>query len=307
MFAEKACAIEPENEWGHRLRALCLISLRRKKESIAAAKEAVRVGPNEINALLTLADLYHQLDYFHEMGEVSQTMLKIAPGSSAVHNTAGIAHLNIGNLTSAEKHFREALRLDPSSAGARNNLGLVELRRDGGTAEAIAHFEAALRLDPAGDYAIENIRASRGITKFLVTAIAFVPLLAAALFILPGLGLILILGILAIGISGLIKSIGSTSGLSKEMRTILKAGGYRSRARNSLRSAAIAAKVAFKFLLPVYLIAFVGIALKTLGLFYGSDGLKYAAYLALLAAGATFYLIGMNRKFEEVDRKARGK
>jgi hypothetical protein len=134
-------------------------------------------------------------------------------------------------------------------------------------------------------------------------ALAFIPLMAAAVFVLPGLALIALLLCLVLGISAFINSVGSTSGLSKEVRTMLKAGGYRKRIKNSFRTAAKAVKFQFTHLLPVYIPAFIAVALKVCALFLVSDRLNYGAYLALLVAGIILYFIGVATKFEYLQQK----
>jgi len=48
--------------------------------------------------------------------------LRLDPGYAEVHNNLGIALARKGRLEDAEGHFKEALRLRPDFAGARNNV-----------------------------------------------------------------------------------------------------------------------------------------------------------------------------------------
>ncbi len=61
-----------------------------------------------------------------------------------------------GNTDRAIVHLRNAVSADPSSAKARNSLGIV-LAQKGMLDEAITHFRAALALDPSFDQARRNL------------------------------------------------------------------------------------------------------------------------------------------------------
>ena len=59
-----------------------------------------------------------------------------------------------GDLASADEKLRSALRIDPHSLAALNNLGIV-LAREGKPAEAIPFYQEALRVRP-GDLATKR-------------------------------------------------------------------------------------------------------------------------------------------------------
>jgi Flp pilus assembly protein TadD len=66
-----------------------------------------------------------------------------------------------GRLADALVEFREAVRLDPGSAQAQNNLGLA-LVQTGNAAEAVTHFQAAVGAKPDFREARQNLeRAQR--------------------------------------------------------------------------------------------------------------------------------------------------
>jgi Tfp pilus assembly protein PilF len=65
-----------------------------------------------------------------------------------------------GKLSQAAEQLYEALRLNPNSAEAHNNLGLVFLAA-GKPQEGLAHFSAALRLKPDLAGAPENLRCAQ--------------------------------------------------------------------------------------------------------------------------------------------------
>jgi Flp pilus assembly protein TadD len=61
-----------------------------------------------------------------------------------------------GKLNEAVEQLNEAVRLNPNSPEAQNNLGLVLLMR-GDAAQSIAHFSNALRLRPDFKLAQDNL------------------------------------------------------------------------------------------------------------------------------------------------------
>jgi Flp pilus assembly protein TadD len=65
----------------------------------------------------------------------------------AEHTELGTRALEAGDLASAERHFRDAVGLDPESSGARADLAAV-LMLQGRWEEAHAELQEALRLDP---------------------------------------------------------------------------------------------------------------------------------------------------------------
>jgi Flp pilus assembly protein TadD len=60
--------------------------------------------------------------------------------------------------TDAERHYREALRLEPGLARTQVNLGNILARR-GAFAEAAARYRAALKSEPRSVEARANLRA----------------------------------------------------------------------------------------------------------------------------------------------------
>ena len=87
--------------------------------------------------------------------------LEVFDGSAFVHGNLGEHHAREGDVEAAVHHFREAVRLKPSSAQQRNNLGSY-LGQKGRLDEALVELEQAVRLDP--DYA----RARMGLAGTLI-------------------------------------------------------------------------------------------------------------------------------------------
>ncbi|MEV6607919.1 tetratricopeptide repeat protein [Kutzneria sp. NPDC051319] len=156
--ARQALASNPDSEWAHRLQSLALHKLRRHEEAIAAAREATRLAPHQwqqyvvlVTALIPLLD-----KHYVEATEAADQAVQLAPLQAETHLTRGVLNGAKGNLPEAERNYREALRLDPENAAARNNLATIELRSNNLEA-ATAGFAAALAENPRLQVARDNI------------------------------------------------------------------------------------------------------------------------------------------------------
>lgn len=76
--------------------------------------------------------------------------------AQALYMQAGTLDESPSTYAEAEELYREAIRLDPSLAVARTNLGNIRFRR-GALQEAIQHWQDASRIDPKQPEAYYNI------------------------------------------------------------------------------------------------------------------------------------------------------
>jgi tetratricopeptide (TPR) repeat protein len=154
--ASTAIALAPELSLGHTARARALLSLERFKEGETSANEAIRLDPEDSDTQVVLAaallgrgryaealaaaDKALSLEPESESAlglravalemsergsgweEAADETLAVAPGSSLTQALAGSAHLVRGGERKAPEHFREALRLDPTSEYAQAGL-----------------------------------------------------------------------------------------------------------------------------------------------------------------------------------------
>jgi Tfp pilus assembly protein PilF len=82
--------------------------------------------------------------------------LRVNPRSALAHNNMGFALAQQGQLNEAVGHYQHALRLRPDYAYTHNNLGLA-LAMQNKLAEAITAYTAALRLMPNYVNALNNL------------------------------------------------------------------------------------------------------------------------------------------------------
>jgi tetratricopeptide (TPR) repeat protein len=156
--AGQALASNPDSEWAHRLQSLALHKLGRHDEAVQAAREAVRLAPHQWQQYVVLVtSMIPRLDvHYGEAAWAADRAVELAPLHAETHLTRGVLAGARGNLPDAERNYREALKLDPENAAARNNLATIELRGNNLEA-ATAGFAAALAENPRLQVARDNI------------------------------------------------------------------------------------------------------------------------------------------------------
>ena len=88
-------------------------------------------------------------------GEYLQAV-RLDPASANARNNLGVALTRQGKLDEAIAQFTQALRLAPDNASGHNNLGALLARR-GRYAEAIQEYAAAARLAPGSPAVLDNL------------------------------------------------------------------------------------------------------------------------------------------------------
>jgi Flp pilus assembly protein TadD len=96
-------------------------------------------------------------DYHDEFG-LWAAVLQSQPQNPIAHHSLGYIYDQRGDTTAALAHFREEVRLDPSSGKAHNALA-VALVKSGAYAEAAAEFAEADRLMPSNELLRINLAA----------------------------------------------------------------------------------------------------------------------------------------------------
>jgi Tfp pilus assembly protein PilF len=84
--------------------------------------------------------------------------LVVDPKHAKAHNNMALASIDLGELETAEAHYRESLAITPQSA-IYNDLGFV-LEREGLSDEAVEMYRKAIKLDPASASAHYNLGSS---------------------------------------------------------------------------------------------------------------------------------------------------
>lgn len=223
-YAQKAIAIEPDEEWAHRLRSIILSKLGKNKDSLKSAEEAVRLAPYLSATLQTLVMAYLDSNKPRKARDIANKMVENHPESDESFLSLGLVNLRTNHLYQAEKCFREALRINPTNSLARNNLGVAVLRqenrptttfnrnysnsllRNQPQSEAMEHFTEAIKLEPNNQLIIQNLKNQFNYSIYVFLIISLIPFGLLSFMVFPG-GTV-VMGLLAI--LGLIKLMGET-------------------------------------------------------------------------------------------------
>lgn len=120
----------------------------RVPEAIAHFDASLRIRPDNVPALLNLAQIEEQQGRPAEAAERLRAALRIDPTETVALVNLATLDAKTGRLEEAKAGFTEALRIgSPDDYLAHNGLGVV-LLREGKMADAVDHFREALRLRP---------------------------------------------------------------------------------------------------------------------------------------------------------------
>jgi tetratricopeptide (TPR) repeat protein len=180
--ADAAVACDPEDEWGHRLRAEALIELMRADEAYAAALEATRLAPDYPPAYSMLARAAQAHGKRQEAERAARHAVELDPEDPGAHHALGEVLFDQHRYGLSADAFADALRLDPEDARTLNNFALARLQ--GKDAEGTAEqFESAARLDPRLDYVRWNILHTGTAGRLYVLRRATIALLLVAVLV----------------------------------------------------------------------------------------------------------------------------
>ncbi len=140
-----------------RLLALALVRLDRKHEAFDAARSAVAKGPSLWQTHHTLAHVCLAIPgQSGAAWEAARQAVELGPLDADTHAMMGRVAVETRDQATAERALREALRLDPEHAVARNDLGRLQLLRKDHFGAA-SHFAQAAASDIRLDVAVHNI------------------------------------------------------------------------------------------------------------------------------------------------------
>lgn len=175
--ARQAIAMNPEDEWPHRLLAVVLLNGGNSKDALRSAREAARIAPHELETLHALALCLAGSRKHEEAKQTADALLELHPHAALAHQTAGAVAAIRRDWVVAERHFREALRLEPDDADVAAALGEV-LQRLGRREEAGEALLAAARADPT-DHSIRKSLGRLGLPVALLGGVGVFKVMAS--------------------------------------------------------------------------------------------------------------------------------
>jgi tetratricopeptide (TPR) repeat protein len=164
---------EPEAEWAFRLRSQIFTENGEPTRALEAARLCAGKAPYSFQSIHCLFWAEASYGNYDDAEKTLARLRELGPGSSSSHEAAGYLALNKKKLKEAENHFLEALKINPESVSALNNLGVVylNLARQGKgrhyQKKSVEMFERAVRTKPTFTKGQENIKsASSNLIKF---------------------------------------------------------------------------------------------------------------------------------------------
>ncbi|MEH2207255.1 MAG: tetratricopeptide repeat protein, partial [Nostoc sp.] len=124
------------------------------EEQVIAQEQEKR--QDKVTSLINEADRFSEAKKFEEAAVKYKAALRLDPNSIIAHNNLGNALSDQGKLEEAIAAYQEALQIDPNFAIAHYNLGLA-LYGEGKLSEAIAAYQEALQIDPNFAIAHNNL------------------------------------------------------------------------------------------------------------------------------------------------------
>ncbi len=123
--------------------------LREGKDHLALVRfvESSTLDPYNALTFNKMAITYSRLARFPQAQKAVTRALRLYPEYANAHNTRGILHLANHRYGKAARSFREAIRLDSTSAVFQLNLGTALLNQGDYRAGRVA-YQRALQLDP---------------------------------------------------------------------------------------------------------------------------------------------------------------
>ena len=105
--------------------AYILKSQGKTDEAIKAVEAARALYPNDINLLLTQADIYFQLKDMKKYGELIQIAIQIDPNNPQLFFNLGVISFEQGKIDEARNNYEKAIELKEDYGDAYLNLAIV--------------------------------------------------------------------------------------------------------------------------------------------------------------------------------------
>jgi cytochrome c-type biogenesis protein CcmH/NrfG len=120
-------------------------------EEIRQLEGVLQKDPQNLQALVSLGNLYFDTNQSKKAIEAYERALQIDPKNPDVRTDLGIMYRQVKDYDRAIKEFREAARLDPTHKNSRFNLGVVLQHDKKDVKGAIQAWEDFLRVEPTGE------------------------------------------------------------------------------------------------------------------------------------------------------------
>ncbi|MCA8942250.1 MAG: tetratricopeptide repeat protein [Planctomycetes bacterium] len=155
-FARRAVVAAPNEAYARVVESDVLHSRGWLDEAESAAREAIRLDANYSSGFACLAEVLASRKKWREALDAADEGLRLDPEDDACANARAICLTKLGRRAEAVATLEGTLTRDPGDASAHANLGWTALH-DRDYSKAERHFREALRLNPTSEWAREGV------------------------------------------------------------------------------------------------------------------------------------------------------
>jgi len=137
----------PNNQFAWKVLGASLEQKNKDLESLFAKKMAVKLVPNDSEAILNLANIFYKLENYKDAEINLKKVIKLNPNFAIAYCNFGNVLQKTGKFKEAEENYLKAISLNPDLIEAYYNLGknLEEMNRP---FDALINYKKAIKLNP---------------------------------------------------------------------------------------------------------------------------------------------------------------
>ncbi|MBD3420352.1 MAG: tetratricopeptide repeat protein [Chitinivibrionales bacterium] len=154
---KQAAAIDPRNSNIYANMGVAYEQLGQNRKAIEALSQAVNLDPGNVDARLNLASMYAAMNRHNEAINQFKQVISL-DGSNPVALT-NLAKLLVGKkqLTEAKHYLREAIAYEPNNADAHWELANIYWKQDKNYKDAEKEYRIAIRIEPTSQVYYNNL------------------------------------------------------------------------------------------------------------------------------------------------------
>jgi len=100
------------------------------EKAITAIKDARKVDSNDVNLIITEANIQIKMGNKAEFGKLMEEAIALKPNDATLHYNVGVIKQEQGDIEGAKKSYKKAIELNPDNGNSYLNLGLAMLDKD---------------------------------------------------------------------------------------------------------------------------------------------------------------------------------
>src|SRR6516164_3372438 len=155
-YSLRALALDPNDAEAHANLGAAYFTMANTQEAELHLRRAIALAPVNVKARVVLGDLYLSQLRLPEAEEQYRRLLEIRPDTGG-YVGLGLVRWRRGDRQAAERYFKQAQSLDPSSARPHVMLGLLYLDL-GRTADGEGELRKGLEKDPTNEAALAALQ-----------------------------------------------------------------------------------------------------------------------------------------------------